>query len=163
MDPAVARHIAPIDRCERLTRTCNNRARKIMASQPVAVRREDLASLSVQSYISGYHAYMDRWNPRIGEVLLHEREPNNSEGRFAVAIKRTGSVVGHVPFNLAPLVSAFLRREVSKGLVEVTGEKINRGGGYGLEIPCTYHFYRAKSLIDELNELVEALRNEGCI
>ena len=32
----------------------------------------------------------------------------NTEDRFAVAIKRTGSVVGHVPFNLAPVVSAFL-------------------------------------------------------
>ena len=49
----------------------------------------------------------------------------NSEDRFAVAIKQTGSVVGHVPFNLAPLVSAFLRRDVNKGLVEVTGPKIN--------------------------------------
>ena len=28
------------------------------------------------------------------------------------------------------------------------------------EIPCTYHFYGAKSLIDELNELVKALRND---
>ena len=89
-----------------------------------------------------------------------EREPNNSEDRFAITIKRTGSVVGHIPFNLAPLVSAFLRREVSKGLVEVTGKKINCGGGYGLEIPCTYHFYGAKLLIDKLTELVEALRNE---
>ena len=80
------------------------------------------------------------------------------------SIKRTaGSVVGHVPFNLAPIVSAFLRRDVSKGLVEVTGSKINRGAGYGLEIPCTYHFYGAKSFTDKLNELVEALRKDGRI
>ena len=94
-------------------------------------------------------------------MLPLEREPNNTEDKFAVAIKRTGSVVGHVPFNLAPLVSAYLRRDASKGLVEVTGMKINRGAGYGLEIPCTYHFYGAKSLTDKLNKLVEDLRNEG--
>ena len=91
-------------------------------------------------------------------ILPLERD---SEDKFAVSIKRTGSVVGHVPFNLAPLVSAFLKRDVSKGLVEVTGLKINRGAGYGLEIPCKYHFYGAKSLIDKLNELVEVFCNDG--
>ena len=80
-----------------------------MASQPVR-GGEDVTSLEVQSYVRGYHAHKDVWNPRIGEVLPLEREPNNSEDRFAVAIKRTGSVVGHLPFNLAPLASAFLRR-----------------------------------------------------
>ena len=49
---------------------------------------------------------------------------NNSEDKFAIAIKRTGSVVGHVLFNLAPIVSAFLKRDIDKGLVEVTGSKI---------------------------------------
>ena len=114
-----------------------------MASQPVR-GREDVTSLEVQSYVRGYHAYKDIWNPRIGEVLPLEPEPNNSEDRFAVAIKRTGSVVSHVPLNLAPLVSAFLRRDVNKGLVEVTGPKINGGAGYGQEFRCTYNFYGAK-------------------
>ena len=108
-----------------------------------------------------YHAYKGVWNLRIGEVLPLDREPNNSEDRFAVAIKRTGSVVGHLPFNLAPLASAFLRRDINKGLVGVTGPKINRGAGYGLEVPCTYHFYGPKSFIDKLKELVEALRTDG--
>ena len=129
-----------------------------MASQPVG-GREEVTSLEVRSFVRGYHAYKDIWNPRIGEVLPLEREPNNTEDRFAVAIKRTGSVVGHiVPFNLAPVVSAFLRRDVNKGLVEVTGPKINRGAGYGLEIPCTYYFYGAKSFIEEV---VEALCTDG--
>ena len=46
----------------------------------------------------------------------------------------------HVPFNLAPIISAFLKRSCNKGLVEVTGSRVNRGAGYGLEIPCKYHF-----------------------
>ena len=75
-----------------------------MASQPVG-GREDVTSFEVRSFVRGYHAYKDIWNPRISEVLPLEREPNNTEDRFAVAIKRTGSVVGHVPFNLAPVVS----------------------------------------------------------
>ena len=95
-----------------------------MASQPISRGKEDIASLDVQSYVRGYHAYQDIWDPFIGEVLPLEREPNNSEDRFAVAIKRS-DVVGHLPFNLTPVVSAFLRRGINKGLVEVTGVKVN--------------------------------------
>ena len=32
-------------------------------------------------------------------------------------------------------------RSVNKGMVEVTGTKVNLGAGYGLEIPCKYHFF----------------------
>ena len=56
-------------------------------------------------------------------------------------IKRSGETVGLVPFNLAPIVSAFLKRSCNKGLVEVTGNRVIRGAGYGLEIPCKYHVY----------------------
>ena len=44
-------------------------------------------------------------------------------------------LVGHVPYYLAPIISHFLKRDVNEALV---GEKVNRGAGYGLEIPCEY-------------------------
>ena len=94
-------------------------------------------------------------------MLPLQREPDNPEDNFAVAVIRRGNVVGHLPFNLAQVVSAFLRRDVNKGLVEVTGTMVNRGAGHGLEIPCTYHFYGSKSFVDKLNELVAGLRRDG--
>ena len=133
-----------------------------MASQPVA-RAEENCSFTVQSYVRGYHIYMEQWEPRIGEVLPLEREPSNPEDKFAVAIKRCGSVVGHVPFNLAPVMSAFLKRPVNKGLVEVTGLKVNRGAGYGLEIPGNYHFYGSQPYIQKIRTLVEKLRSDGLL
>ena len=45
------------------------------------------------------------------------------------------AVVGHVPFNLAPSVSNFLKKDTNKAFAKVVGEKVNRGAGYGLEIP----------------------------
>ena len=39
-------------------------------------------------------------------------------------------IVGHVPYNLAPVVEMFLRREVNTGFAEVTGSRVNRGAGY---------------------------------
>ena len=48
-----------------------------------------------------------------------------------------------------------LRRDVNKA--EVTGQKANRGAGYGLEIPCTYRLYGPPAYINKMKELVESL------
>ena len=114
-----------------------------MASHPIA--SAGISSFSFESFVRGYHAYMDCWDPWIGEVLPLERDPTNKEDKCAVVVKKCGRTVGHVPFNLAPVVSAFLKRSSNKSLVEVTGIRVNRGAGYGLEIPCKYHFYGCTS------------------
>jgi hypothetical protein len=81
---------------------------------------------------------MQSWSPVLGQALSIKREPANAHDVHAVAVYYENQVVGHVPYNLAPTVSAFLRRDVNKGFAEVTGGNVNRGAGYGLEIPCTY-------------------------
>ena len=50
-------------------------------------------------------------------------------------------MVAHVPKLMARWVSRFLKRLTNYGKVVVTGKKVNRGGGYGLEIPCEYEFH----------------------
>ena len=65
-------------------------------------------------------------------------------------------MVGHVPFNLAPSIS--LERDINKAFAKVVGEKVNRGAGYGLEIPCIYHLYGPKPYIDK-NEGIGELLN----
>ena len=132
-----------------------------MASQPVATA--SITSFSFDSFVRGYHAYMDRWDPWIGEVLPLERDPTNPEDKCAVAVKKRGGTVGHVPFNLAPVASAFLKRSSNKALVEVTGSKVNRGAGYGLEIPCKYHFYGSSLYIEKLKTIVAKQRSDGLI
>jgi len=58
-------------------------------------------------------------------------------------------MVGHLPFNIAPTVSRFLNRSINKGTVEVTGARVNRGAGYGVEIPCKY---RLKKYVEILKK-----------
>ena len=72
-------------------------------------------------------------------------------------------MVGHVPFNLAPSISNFLKRDINKVFAKVIGEKINRGAGYGLEIPCEYHLYGPKPYIDKMKELVDSLSSSGLL
>ncbi len=79
----------------------------------------------------------------------------------AVAVFKDGSIVGHVLVNMAPILYQFLRREANKAFVEVKGEKVNRGGGYGLEIPCVYHFYGPPRYIQRLKDTLEPLIAAG--
>ena len=123
----------------------------------------NLQVFEIDSYVRGYHAYMDVWSPVIGETLLVKREPSNVKDRHAVASFKEDAVVGHVPYNIAPRFSQFLRRDVNKAFAEVTGEKVNREAGYGLEIPCVYRLYGPKVYIDRMKELIDSLRAGGLV
>ena len=127
-----------------------------MASQPVASssRGSDTDFVEIFSFIRGLHAYTDVWEPRIGEVLLLQRESDNSEDKLAVAVLKSGRVVGHVPKNLAPIFSPFLRRSCNKAVVEITGKRVNRGAGYGLEAPYVYRLYGPDAFLQRMRELV---------
>lgn len=72
-----------------------------------------------------------------------------------MAIRKDNETVRHFPYNLAPTVSAFLNRDVNAGFAEVIGGRVNRGGGYGLEIPCIYRFYGPKLYIDRLKQVLQ--------
>ena len=105
------------------------------------------------------------WEPDVNDENPLKREPNNTADEIAVAVvqlqipsanqepvhssaqKRTGhpnevtdlmEVVGHVPKLMAVWLTKFLKRQTNSGKVVITGKRVNRGGGYGLEIPCKY-------------------------
>ena len=58
-----------------------------MASQVVAENLEVLHKI-INSYIRGYHAYMELWTPVQDEILILKREPTNVADRNAVAVLR---------------------------------------------------------------------------
>ena len=129
-----------------------------MASQIIT---GNLEVVEIISFVRGYHAYKDIWDPVVGQMLQLRRQPDNNEDSHAVAVLNEETIVGHMPYNLAPIVERFLRREVNKGFTEVTGNKVNRGAGYGLEIPCVYRLYGPKVYCDKLEELVQGLSANG--
>lgn len=106
---------------------------------------------------------MGVWSPVQGQTLLLKREPTNVKDKDAVGVFLEDQIVGHVPHNLALYFSQFLRRDFNKAFVEVTGPKINRGAGYGLEIPCVYRLYGPKVYVERLTELVDSLRRAGLL
>ena len=72
---------------------------------------------------------MEIWTPVMGEMLVVKIEPMNKH------VYMQWPSTGH---NLAPRMSAFFMIE-NKAFVEITGAKVNKGAGYGLEVPRIYH------------------------
>ena len=54
--------------------------------------------------------YKDIGDAAVGEELLREREPLNAQDQYAVAVKREGIIVGHLPRKISRLRSLFLRQ-----------------------------------------------------
>lgn len=95
----------------------------------------------------GYHVYEEVWDAVVDETLVCERKTDNEKDRYAVAVKRRGRVVGHLPCKF----SLFLKRG---GLISctVTGKRrysVDLPQG-GLEIPCLVTFIGKKELMDKL-------------
>ena len=67
-------------------------------------------TFSVEAMIRGHHVYKEIWIPVEGEVLSCMREVGNSRDPMAVAVKKGGDVVGHVPRKLSAVCSIFLQR-----------------------------------------------------
>ena len=57
--------------------------------------------------IRGYHVYKKIWREAIGEELECNREPENSCDRYAVGVKRSGVIIGHLPRKLSSLFAVF--------------------------------------------------------
>ena len=100
------------------------------------LERNELTALTVRKPERGYHAYMEIWTPVVGEMLVVKIELTN---RHDIHTPSTDTeIVGHV---LTIQMSTFLMRDMNKAFAEITGAKVNRGAGYGLEVPCVYHLY----------------------
>ena len=119
-----------------------------------------------RSYVRGYHVYQKIWRPVIEECIVCRREPENVEGKNAVAVVKDGFVVGHVPKCFSLWMSIFLRFPKSSINCKITGNRVNRGAGNGFEIPCEYSADSDRQAVDGLKKnspceqiLVESLIN----
>ena len=62
-----------------------------------------MPNFEFESVVRGHHVYKGIWNPTVGEELEACREPENAHDRHAVALKKAGEIVGHVPHELCKI------------------------------------------------------------
>ena len=60
--------------------------------------------------LSCIRVYKDIWQSAVGEMLPRKREPDNHSDRYAVAVIRSETIVGHLPRKMSKLSSLFLIR-----------------------------------------------------
>ena len=61
--------------------------------------------------------------------------------------------------NRTGIVTHFISKPTNRGLVEVCGKAVNRGGGLGMEIPCVYIFDGPSKHVDLLEQLIDVDNN----
>ena len=64
----------------------------------------------VDSCARGYHVYENIWAVAHGERIGCIREPLNATDRYAVALKKDGAVIGHLPQKISRICSLFISR-----------------------------------------------------
>ena len=131
---------------------------------PIYIEK-DWITYEYNSFARGYHAYMNMRNLVVGDTLKCRQEPSNEVDKTAIAIIRSDSweketIVGHVPQNISKTCSMFLKVPSTSIEVQVVGKKLNRGGGYGLEIPVIYRFYDQEKLVNWLIKKIETVKKE---
>ena len=94
------------------------------------------------------HFYQHIWTPVEGETCSCTREARNEQDCNAVAVMYKDRVVDHIPLAISKCISLFLTLPGSFLETEVTGKRINRGGGYGLEVPCKYRISGQEKAVD---------------
>lgn len=106
--------------------------------------------------IRGYHVYKEIWEAPVGQVLECAREPLNPKDRYAVAVKRTGTIVGHLPRSISKVCSVFLRRG---GVITCTVSGPRRYSSDllqgGLEVPCILKFGAIPKEIAKLKQCLK--------
>ena len=108
----------------------------------------------VSCCVRGYHVYQSIWAAAVGEVLMCEREPTNEKDRYAVAVVKEETVVGHLPKRISRVCSLFLLRGGTILCTVVGGRRYSADLAQGgLEVPCILRFIGKPKEINKLKSL----------
>ena len=123
---------------------------------------EEFSSHTINTFSRGCHEYMSVWMSQISDnYLFCRRKLSNEYEELAVAIVAIDHVkeeaVGHVPLFLSKTLNKILRLPGSYVSCKVTGTRINRGIGVGLEIPIEITFVRKETANEWLKKALHCI------
>ena len=83
-------------------------------------------------------------------------ESNHRKSLKTLTLPRMGRGLD-VPLNYAPIFKRFLSLPNHHIRCRVTGKRVNRGGGFGLEVPVDYIFFGDKKAIKWLASRISSI------
>lgn len=111
-----------------------------------------------KSAVRGYHYYMKFWSPVENQVLDCVHEVDNPYDFFAIKTmeKRTGRIVGHLPFEVARCIKFLLQRgAIIDAQLSTTNYRRSPLIQGGLEIPCNVTVMMPRTVINK--KIIEKL------
>ena len=116
---------------------------------------------SFNSFVQGYHTYMDLQTPNVGDENLYlEPEDGNDYDKNAVVVIIDRKTSGDVPKNLSKTFKRFLTLLNCTIKCTVIGKCVNHGTGYRLEIPVNFKFHGpAKAIHWAENAVKKVIQN----
>ena len=90
-------------------------------------------------------------------------EPDNTVGKYAVAVMNKDRVVGHLmkgkSGKFAKTVFFFLRTdEINSATVKITGKAVNKEKVMVMEVPCSITFTGIKPMLDKPKNILHQLQ-----
>ena len=115
------------------------------------------SNMDIKSFVKGYHAYKNLWKPVINEQLSIAMEPTNVADKYAVCVKKSNIIVGHLPLGksgrFAKTIFYFLRADsYAECNVKITGKAVNLGDGEGMKVPCLLNIVGRKDMLEILKQ-----------
>ena len=129
---------------------------------PVIVK----ASTEIDTYVKGYHVYKNIWKPTVNKELEIEMEPDNVMDKYAVCLKKSTSIVGHLPLGkngkFAKMIFYFLRADQeAECKVVITDKKLNLGDGERMQVSCKLKFSGPRKMVEILCKNIQCSTKEG--
>ena len=110
----------------------------------------------LDSFITGFHVYKEKWLPDDGQILIAEKQPDNKYDPYAVAVKKEGVVIGHLPRDERHVIFFFLQTDyTAKCIATITGNPVNLGDKLGQKVPCRLRLSGRKEYIEVLKGNIE--------
>ena len=114
----------------------------------------------ISSHIMGYHEYKNIWVPQENEILTCIIEPTNPYDKYAVAVSRSGMVVGHLPLGsrgkFSKNIFFFLKScPENQCNATITGKPFNDGSCKGMQVPCSLIFRGSSEYLKLLKKLLQ--------
>ena len=122
---------------------------------PSLPQEEKMEEYEVSSIVRGFHIYQRSWSPSLEEQLECLREATNDKDRYAVAVLRHRSIVGHISKRISAACLLFIERN-GRIHCRITGTRqysadLPQGG---LEIPCVLTFEGDKNEVMKVRKLI---------